>query len=187
MSQLMRVAITLVFALMQAGTAFSQQKPFLESKAVDASPASPAERAALLEQFVSKWGLYARDMYHTDLSTWPRQLSPLFESGDATNLRQAATRETFEAAVATLKGQGHRVTDAAVKNGADLSVGGIDTTSGIALMLGALSNDLVYTPIQPCRILDTRSTGAGAVRRRVARAQRRPRGLIRARAGVSSV
>lgn len=29
--------------------------------------------------------------------------------------------------------------------------------------LGNLSNDLVYTPIQPCRIIDTRSTAAGAI------------------------
>jgi hypothetical protein len=29
--------------------------------------------------------------------------------------------------------------------------------------LGALSNDLVYTPVAPCRILDTRSTAAGAI------------------------
>lgn len=29
--------------------------------------------------------------------------------------------------------------------------------------LGALSNDLVYTPVQPCRIIDTRSTAAGVI------------------------
>lgn len=29
--------------------------------------------------------------------------------------------------------------------------------------LGNLSNDLVYTPIAPCRIIDTRSTAAGAI------------------------
>ena len=29
--------------------------------------------------------------------------------------------------------------------------------------IGALGNDLSYTPIQPCRIIDTRSTGAGTI------------------------
>lgn len=161
---------TVMLALLVAGTAVGQQarpaKPkVVDDQTVDASAASAFERGVLLEQFIAKWSAYARDNYGTDVSTWRHQLTPLFEGGDATNIRQALQRETFEGAVATLKGRGQQVSDAEARSFASAAAAvGAPASSDtlIGAMLGALSNDLVYTPITPCRILDTRNVG-GAI------------------------
>jgi hypothetical protein len=42
-------------------------------------------------------------------------------------------------------------------------VGGVGSPAHAAKSLGSVSNDLVYTPIAPCRLVDTRSTAAGAI------------------------
>jgi hypothetical protein len=62
-------------------------------------------------------------------------------------------------------------TSAEIVQGGAAQIGGAASAGGrnvkvplaMAKTLGALSNDLVYTPIQPCRIVDTRSTAAGVI------------------------
>ncbi len=123
--------------------------------------ASPQERAALTKQFVNKWGTYVQRVYGVPVGTWARRMGPTFGLVDGDNFRNALKRDTFEGAMAELGGNGGQLTDAqmidrfAAKAGAAGAVG--------TKALGALSNDLVYTPITPCRILDTRSTAAGAI------------------------
>jgi hypothetical protein len=53
----------------------------------------------------------------------------------------------------------------AAQIGGAASPGGRNINVPLAMTktLGALSNDLVYTPVQPCRIVDTRSTAAGVI------------------------
>lgn len=119
------------------------------------SQASPKERAELTRRFVSKWGAYVQRVYGVQAGTWARRIGPTLGTVDGDNLRNALSRDTFEGAMAELGGEGSRMTDAQAR--AKLVAAGGEKT------LGALGNDLVYTPIAPCRILDTRSTGAGAV------------------------
>jgi hypothetical protein len=154
-----QVGATLVFALLVAVAAFGQGKMRVDHQAVDAGPASAEERAALFEEFLAKWSDYARENYGTDVSLWRSQLGPIFESGDPTNLRSALQRATFESAIATLKGKGHQVSDAWVMGVASQAGDGLAATTLAGQLLGALANDLVYTPIQPCRIIDTRIAG----------------------------
>lgn len=122
--------------------------------------ASPQERAALTKQFVNKWGTYVQRVYGVPVGTWARRMGPTFGLVDGDNFRNALKRDTFEGAMAELGGNGGQLTDAqmidrfAAKAGAAGAVG--------TKALGALSNDLVYTPITPCRILDTRVVG-GAI------------------------
>lgn len=123
--------------------------------------ASPKERAALTKQLVNKWGAYVQRVYNVPVGVWAQRMGPMLGKADGDNLRNALQRDTFEGAMAELGGTGDRLSDdqmitrLAAKTA---SAGSIGTKT-----LGALGNDLVYTPIPPCRIIDTRSTGAGAI------------------------
>ena len=117
--------------------------------------ASPKERAELTRRFVSKWSAYVQRVYGVQAGTWARRIGPTLGTVDGDNLRNALSRDTFEGAMAELGGDGSRMTDAQART--KLAAMGGEKT------LGALGNDLVYTPIAPCRILDTRNMAAGAV------------------------
>lgn len=132
---------------------------------ISAASATPDERGAAIRQFVRKWGGYVQTVYAVDVRAWAMRLVPQFATGDATNMRMALQRETFEGAMAALNGSGHRLSDDRVINAlASLPAGASAQKSRIvARALGDTNQDLVYTPIQPCRIVDTRNTVAGAI------------------------
>lgn len=116
--------------------------------------ASPQERGDLTRRFVTKWGAYVQRVYGVSTSVWAKRMAPSLATVDGDNFRRALERDTFEGAMSELSGDGARFTDAQIQ--ARGSANGEKT-------LGALGNDLVYTPIQPCRVVDTRSTAAGAI------------------------
>ena len=123
--------------------------------------ASPKERAALTKQLVNKWGAYVQRVYNVPVGVWAQRMAPMLGKADGDNLRNALQRDTFEGAMAELGGTGDRLSDDQMITrfaAKTASAGSIGTKT-----LGALGNDLVYTPVAPCRILDTRSTAAGAI------------------------
>ncbi|HRO26362.1 MAG TPA: hypothetical protein PK743_09515 [Luteimonas sp.] len=155
--------------------AFAQQHvsktaPGAAPKAAEVSKAgalSPEQRGELARQFVGKWGNYVTRVYDVPADTWAMRMVPNFVSADPANLRNSLKRDTFEGAVSELGGVGHRVADSAVidqmaraslKGAPDAAI-----AAAAGKALGALGNDLVYTPVQPCRIIDTRSTAAGPI------------------------
>lgn len=94
----------------------------------------------MVEALLARWGAYAQDVIGVDLDVWRERLRQQSIVADATNLRAALSRDTLEGAMATLVGRG-----------------------GVAGRFGDLDQDLAYTPVAPCRILDTRNTAAGAI------------------------
>lgn len=145
--------------------------PFLAAAAPTGSPAgspgtlAPAARAEAIRTFVGRWGGHVRSVYGLDVRAWAMRLVPQFATGDAADLREALRRGTFEDAMTALDGSArqrtaHR-TAAAL---AQLPPGPIDgRTAAVAKALGDATQDLVYTPITPCRVVDTRNTVAGAI------------------------
>ena len=127
--------------------------------------ASPRERGQLTRQFVTKWGAYVQRIHGVPVGVWAQRMVPNFVNSDAANFRRALTRDTFEGAMAELNGTGHRLgDDEIITSLASVGAGtGTDKPRIVARTLGALLNDLVYTPLQPCRIVDTRLTGAGTI------------------------
>ncbi|MFZ5636552.1 MAG: hypothetical protein ACOY82_08180 [Pseudomonadota bacterium] len=123
--------------------------------------ATPTERAALIRAFVLKWGGYAERVYGVDVRVWSRRMVPTFARGDADNLRLALRRDTFEGALAALSGVGHRLDDDRVLDA--LAAARPETPANRLPIptkaLGDLGQDLVFTPITPCRIVDTRFAG----------------------------
>lgn len=133
------------------------------SKSLGAS--SPAQRAAAIRSFVMKWGPYVREVYDVDVRTWSMRLVPQFAHGDPANLEAALQRQTYEGAMAALDGVGHRLSDDKVIDAlARLPAGRASEKPRIvARALGDTTQDLVYTPITPCRIVDTRNVAAGMI------------------------
>jgi hypothetical protein len=128
---------------------------------VSAAPLSPKARGELAHRFVTRWGHYVERVYQVPVGVWAKRMVPNFVAADPANFRRALTRDTFEAAVADLGGSGHRVGDDRVidrlakvsgRQGGHLTVADMKA-------LGSLSGDLTYTPITPCRIVDTRVAG----------------------------
>jgi hypothetical protein len=115
---------------------------------------SPQQRGAAIATFVRRWGSYVASTYGIDVYTWSKRMVPQFASGDAVNIQRALTRTTFEGAMAELDGVGHKLSDdqaitRLAKAQSDISVES----------LGSTANDLVFTPVTPCRIVDTRLAG----------------------------
>ena len=123
--------------------------------------ASPAERGALIRRFVMKWGGYAERVYGVNVRTWSMRMVPTFARGDADNLRDALRRDTFEGALAALSGRGDRIDDARIIDAFAQVPAGTPArrTPGVVKALGDLGQDVVFTPITPCRIVDTRIAG----------------------------
>jgi hypothetical protein len=121
------------------------------------SAASPQERADLTRAFVSKWGAYVQRIYGVPVKVWANRMGPNMGTVDGDNLRNALKRDTFEGAMAELGGSGAELSD-------DQVITKLARNQDVTpKALGALSNDLVYTPVAPCRIVDTRNTAAGAI------------------------
>lgn len=131
--------------------------------AATAANISPVERGELTRKFVTKWGNYVQRVYQVPVGTWSKRMVPNFVSADASNFRNALKRDTFEGAMAELTGTGHRLSDDAVITKLASLDAGATRSQVTTKTLGALSNDLVYTPVAPCRILDTRNVAAGAI------------------------
>jgi hypothetical protein len=159
-----RLLSTVVIAAVVAPVAWAAG-PSVSSPAASVAPATPAERAEAIRGFVLKWGDYARDVYGVDVKVWSRRLVPQFAHGDAANLREALRRDTFEGALAALDGVGHRVSDTRVLDTlAALPPGPLrEMPRLVAKALGDTTQDLVYNPITPCRIVDTRNTALGPI------------------------
>ena len=145
------LAISSAFA---AGPATTGIKSAKAEEAVTAS-LSPKQRGAAIGQFVRKWGPYVENVYAVDVHTWSKKMVGQFAVGDAGNIQRALQRDTFEGAVAELDGVGHRLSDERVIT--KLAASSVSNPSPMAL--GDIDKDLVYTPITPCRLVDTRLAG----------------------------
>ena len=124
-----------------------------------AKPAAAAELERLNRDFTTKWGNYVQRVYGVDADVWARRMAPSLEKADASNLRSALGRDTFEGAMSELGGVGQRLSDDQAIEALAASGGGAKPPR----LLGTATTDLVYTPVAPCRILDTRSTAAGRI------------------------
>ncbi len=133
----------------------------LASVRTHAGAATPAERGALARAYVLKWGPYVQKVYKVPVSVWAERMVPTFVGADAGNFRRALQRNTYEGASAELSGAGMKLSDEQVIDSmarASLAPQSM-RAANLTKALGAATSDLVYTPITPCRILDTRVAG----------------------------
>ena len=106
--------------------------------AVPANAQSRTERGELTYAIVKKWGVVVQTQHHKDVWRWAQQMVPLFAKAPIGRLRAAAVATTFE--------------------GMNDELMGIAASKApiTASLLGDPHSDLMFTPMLPCRILDTR-------------------------------
>ncbi|HEX4853382.1 hypothetical protein [Arenimonas sp.] len=105
-----------------------------------AGPAAGAEsaiRADLAAAIVGKWAGHVEAAYARPADAWTEEMMPLLASVPLDRLQSAATARSFEDMNDVLLGKAGDGT----------------------LALGDANADLVYVPVTPCRLLDTRVAG----------------------------
>lgn len=107
------------------------------------------ERLALTQTLINRWSSAIQAAPGASVDMWRDRATSRMMKADAANLRAAAKGETYDTAMSALAGIRTDLTAPA------------DTLGGPAAAprLGDLNADLTYTPITPCRILDTRLGG----------------------------
>lgn len=104
-----------------------------------------SERAQWVYRIVAKWGGHVQEAYRTDPRRWADSMAPAFARAPLPALRKAAEARSFAA-----------MNDALLAASAPAAA--LAPTAG-AKALGDPDRDLVYVPVTPCRILDTRIVG----------------------------
>lgn len=108
------------------------------------------ERGQAAGQIIRQWSGYVQKVYGVSPQRWAAAMRDTFAEASLANMRAATTRKTYAGMMGTLLGQ--RTSDAKVitamaKSGDDPEV---------IMALGSAAEDLVYTMVAPCRIMDTR-------------------------------
>jgi len=117
----------------------------------DSGLAPEAMRAELGQDIVSRWQPYVDQTYGTSARGWGERMQATFANADIANLERAAGAVSFREMNEALLGSAGSVE---VIGGAPAAVGEVGTKA-----LGSPGSDLVYTPLTPCRIIDTRLRG----------------------------
>jgi hypothetical protein len=156
--------------------------------ASDVGMLSPKQRGDMARAYVLKWGHYVQRVYGVPVSTWARRMVPTFAHVNPDNFRDAINRNTYESSAAALSGRGHRLTDKQVIDalGRVSATHSLSNSEIVAKALGSYTSDLTYTPLSPCRIVDTRVAGGpiGANQMRAFNALTAPGGNFTAQGGV---
>ncbi|TXH69107.1 MAG: hypothetical protein E6Q88_09540 [Lysobacteraceae bacterium] len=120
---------------------------------------SRTQRGELVHQIVKRWGAHVQEAYGTDVHRWAMEMVPVFAKTPMLALRNAADANDFDAM------------NNALLSGAAPSLAASDAVPGglaaakprvSAKVLGDADKDLIFVPITPCRIIDTRIAG-GAI------------------------
>ncbi|NUO77921.1 MAG: hypothetical protein HOQ32_18155 [Lysobacter sp.] len=113
------------------------------------STADAAERGArgeLVYQIVKKWGPHVQETYRTDMNAWAKNMGQSFAKAPMSSLQAAADAPSFDSMNVALSGQKKLAAGAEVT----------------PMALGDAATDLVFVPVTPCRLFDTRLAG-GAI------------------------
>lgn len=102
-------------------------------------------RAELAEGIVREWSPEAAETYRVTSGEWASRMGPTLANADIANLERAASAPDFASMNLALMGNA-RSFDAV-------------TPMASAAKIGTAGSDLVYTPMTPCRIVDTRLAG----------------------------
>lgn len=104
-----------------------------------------ALRAKYAATITKKWGVQITRRYGMSPAEWTDAMIGTFSSSDLANLRRAAEAKSFNGMSGALFGGS--------------SAENIVRTGGNSTLIGSTENDLVFTPLPPCRVVDTRVAG----------------------------
>lgn len=111
------------------------------------------QRGQLVHRIVTKWGNHVQEAHKADVRRWAMALVPLFARAPLSSLERAANARSFTQMNNELLVHAP---------GGNPTVLANDTRQVPGKALGDADSDLVYVPVTPCRIIDTRVAG-GAI------------------------
>jgi hypothetical protein len=103
-------------------------------------------RGELAGELVKRWSPYVEKTYGTSGAAWSMRMQDTLKAADISNLERAITAPSYQAMNAELMGR-------------TMTVASRTKAGVVPKALGSSGSDLVYTPITPCRIVDTRLVG----------------------------
>jgi len=142
----MKTGVVLVLGLALSGTLLAAGAA--QQNGGDSSQARQLSRKQAVYELVLKWGPAASRAQGRDIRAWADSMVSLFGTADVANLNKALSAKTYTSMVNTLTGTRAPST-------AKLPAG-ITPAS-----LGAMTEDLVYTPLPSCVIVNTTKPGSG--------------------------
>lgn len=113
-------------------------------------------RAQWVYRIVAKWGTHVHEAYRTDPRRWADSMAQVFAKASPDVLQRAAEARTFSAMNDALLAGTNPAALQPTATSASKSAG---SKRIAARSLGDPAQDLVYVPVTPCRILDTRVAG----------------------------
>lgn len=137
----MKRLLPLVLGVLACGSVLAGQRAITASEGTEVPKYS--RRGEVVYQIVKKWGPHVQEAYKADVYQWAKDMGPLFADLPVDTLQKAANAKTFDA-----------MNDALLVKSASSNMQAIAPQ-----LIGDLSSDLVYVPITPCRIFDTRLAG----------------------------
>ena len=148
----------IVLAMTIASVGVAQAAPIKSAAWVPIMSAqlSSAQRSAVVDQIVRKWGPYVQQVHGTTIGMWVKRMGATFAAANDSNLQRAASMKTFQGMMDALTGQ--QISDARVMDSLATQAQVLGSAP-VPALLGSVSADLVYTPLAPCRIADTRVVG----------------------------
>ncbi len=102
-------------------------------------------RAELAEDILREWSPEAAKTYRMDAGDWASRMGPTLAGADIANLERAASAGDFHSMNLALLGNSRTLAD--------------PMPPATTAKIGTAGSDLVYTPMTPCRIVDTRIAG----------------------------
>lgn len=125
------------------------------SMSVDAQAAGKGQygpRGELVHRIVMKWGNHVQEAYRANVGEWASDMVPVFSRASLDTLKRAADARTFDAMNEAFLASSER---------SSLAQNTLVTNSGSvkSSKFGDAAADLVFVPITPCRIIDTRLAG----------------------------
>ncbi len=110
------------------------------------------QRGELIHRIVMKWGGHVQEAYGADVRKWASDMVPVFAHAPIGTLKRAADARSFDAMNEAFLASSER---------SSLAQNTLVTESGAirSKRLGDPAADLVFIPITPCRIVDTRLAG----------------------------
>lgn len=143
----------LAFSLAAAAPSFAQPAPGQTTRATVDS--RTLHRQKLIDRLIVKWRNHLQEVYQLDAAQWVTQMAAPFDTDALEVLERAVEAKTFTA-----------MTNAFLRGEADTTAylnRTLESSDGnVAERLGDLAADLVFVPVTPCRVFDTRVAG-GAI------------------------
>ncbi len=126
---------------------------------VDGAKAATASinREQLASKLLAKWEPFILESGVASLDEWRAEMKALFDQADVANLELAGQRNVYAAMLKTVKGM--PISDEAALSAVAERAETLGLNETQMKVLGDTDKDLIYVPVDACRIADTRLAG----------------------------